>query len=212
LLPVASVALPATLARMSQTSPHVLLIAGSMSRKSSTRDLLKLIGSRLEAGGATADLLDLAEEELPHFNPDSTYTAPHYAPLKARVERADVLLIGTPDYHGTMSSATKNFLDHFWQEYAGKLFATVVASHDKGLTVADHVRTVARQCYAWALPYAVTFVEKADLKDGQIVSDALQQRVGMLVRDVRVYGELLARQRRADLAGSEPGFMARLRK
>lgn len=203
---------PATLARMSQKPPHVLLIAGSMSRMSSTRDLLKLIGGRLEAGGATVDLLDLAEEPLPHFNPDSTYTAPHYAPLQARVERADVLLIGTPDYHGSMSSAAKNFLDHFWHEYAGKLFATVVASYDKGLTVADHVRTVARQCYAWALPYAVTFAEKSDMKDGQITSDALKERVEMLVRDVRVYGELLARQRRTDLAGSEPGFMARLRK
>jgi NAD(P)H-dependent FMN reductase len=194
------------------SQPHVLLVSGSTSRRSATRDLLREIASRLKAAGATVDLLDLAEEHLPHFNPDSTYTAPHYAELKARVERADVLLIGTPDYHGTMSSAAKNFLDHFWHEYAGKLFATVVASYDKGLTVADHIRTVARQCYAWALPYAVTFVEKADMKDGQIASDALKERVEMLVRDVRVYGELLAQQRRADLAGCAPGFMARVRK
>jgi FMN reductase len=199
------------LAPMSQHPPHILLIAGSTSRKSATRDLLKLIAGQLVAGGATADLLDLSEEVLPHFNPDSSYTAPHYAPLRARVERADVLLIGTPDYHGTMSSAAKNFLDHFWKEYAGKLFATVVSSHDKGLTVADHVRTVARQCYAWALPYAVTFVEQADMKDGQITSELLQERVGMLVRDLRVYGALLARQRHADLAGAEPCFLARLR-
>jgi hypothetical protein len=34
----------------------------------------------------------------------------------------------------------------------------------------------------------------------------------MLIRDARVYGELLARQRRADLHGSEPGFLARHRK
>jgi hypothetical protein len=34
----------------------------------------------------------------------------------------------------------------------------------------------------------------------------------MFVRDVRVYGTLLARQRRADLSGSEPGFMAKHRK
>jgi hypothetical protein len=34
----------------------------------------------------------------------------------------------------------------------------------------------------------------------------------MLTRDVRVYGELLATQRRHDLAGIEPGFLARLRK
>ena len=33
-----------------------------------------------------------------------------------------------------------------------------------------------------------------------------------MVRDLRVYGRLLADQRHADLAGSEPGFLAKLRK
>jgi FMN reductase len=194
------------------SQPHILLLSGSASRKSATGDLLRHVGGRLEAGGATVDLIDLAEEPLPLFNPDTTYTAPHYAPLKVRVERADVFLVGTPDYHGTMSSATKNFLDHFWKEYTGKLFATVVASYDKGLTVADHIRTVARQCYAWSLPYTVTFVEQADMKEGRIVNDALRDRIEMLVRDLRVYGALLATQRRADVAGTEPGFLAQMRK
>ena len=45
-----------------------------------------------------------------------------------------------------------------------------------------------------------------------IVTDSLRQRIEMMVRDVRVYGGLLARQRREDLAGTEPGFMARWRK
>jgi hypothetical protein len=34
----------------------------------------------------------------------------------------------------------------------------------------------------------------------------------MMIRDMRVYGGLLASQRRADLAGTEPGFLERLRK
>ena len=71
---------------------------------------------------------------------------------------------------------------------------------------------MARQCYAWALPYGVTFVEKTDMKDGEIISEALAARVEMLVHDVRVYGQLLTNQRHADLAGTEPGFLARLRK
>jgi FMN reductase len=111
-----------------------------------------------------------------------------------------------------MSGAMKNVLDHFWQEYAGKLFATVVASFEKGLTVTDQLRTVARQCYAWSMPYGVSFADKADVKDGQIVSDAFRQRVEMFVRDIRVYGELIARQRQTDLAGSDPGFLAKHRK
>ena len=128
------------------------------------------------------------------------------------MERANVYLLGTPDYHGGISGAMKNFLDHFWREFAGKLFATVVASHEKGLTVTDQLRTVARQCYAWTLPYGVAFADEEDVRDGQIVSDGLKKRIEMFVRDVRVYGVLLARQRRVDLGGAEPGFMAKHRK
>jgi FMN reductase len=137
---------------------------------------------------------------------------PGYAELQARVHWADAIILGSPDYHGSISGAIKNFLDHFWREFTGKLFATIIASHEKGLTATDQLRTVARQCYAWTLPYGVSLLEDADVKDGQIVSEALQQRLEMLIRDLRVYGELLARQRRADLASAEPGFLARHRK
>ena len=106
----------------------------------------------------------------------------------------------------------KNFLDHFWREFAGKLFVTIVASHEKGLTVTDQLRTVARQCYAWTLPYGVSFADKADVKDGQIVNDQFQKRLDMMIRDARIYGLTFAQQRRADLAGNDPGFLARLRK
>ena len=197
---------------MSNAPVHVLAVGSSLGKNSATRDLVRLIAGRLESAGALVDLIDLLAEPLPVFNPDAAYSAPDYSKWRGRVERADVLILGTPDYHGGMSGALKNFLDHFWQEYAGKLFVSVVASHDKGLTVADQIRTVARQCYAWSLPYGVTFVEKADMKDGQIISDALAARVEMLVRDVKVYGAVLAKQRHTDLAGSEPGFLARLRK
>jgi len=128
------------------------------------------------------------------------------------VDRADVYVLGTPDYHGSISSTMKNFLDHFWGEFAGKLFATIVASHEKGLTVTDQLRTVARQCYAWTLPYGVACIDREDVLEGKVVSASLKQRLDMFVRDVAVYGRLLAQQRLSDLAGNEPGLMARHRK
>src|SRR5213075_494981 len=127
----------------------------------------------------------------------TAYDAPEFDALQKRVDKADVLILGTPDYHGSFSSTMKNFLDHFWHEFAGKLFATIVASHEKGLTVTDQLRTIARQCYAWTLPYGICFTEDVDVKDNQIVSNTLQKRLAMLIRDARVYGEILAQQRRA---------------
>ncbi len=197
---------------MNQNEPiGILAVSASMHRSSVTRTVIESAAEQLKQRGCRVDLLDLSAEPLPLFNPDATYESDYYQPLRQRVAGADVFILGTPDYHGTMSSALKNFLDHFWREFSGKLFASVVASHEKGLTVTDHIRTVARQCYAWSMPYAVSFVDKEDVKDGEIVSAAFRSRLEMFVRDVRVYGEILSRQRRADLAGTDPGFLARLR-
>lgn len=196
---------------MAEPSLNVLAVVGSLHRDSVTRAVIQYVGDKLKALGCAVDILDFEKEPLALYNPDVAHDLPGYAELQARVDRADVILLGTPDYHGSISGATKNFLDHFWREFAGKLFATIVASHEKGLTVTDQLRTVARQCYAWALPYGVSFTEDVDVKDNVIVSDSFKNRLEMMVRDVRVYGELLGRQRRADLAGNDPGFLARHR-
>jgi FMN reductase len=189
-----------------------MLVVGSLNQASVTRVVLLRAAEQLQAAGCGVDLLDLLKEPLPLYSPDTASDWPGFPPLQARVERAEAYLLGSPDYHGSISSAMKNFLDYFWHEFAGKLFGTLVASHEKGLTATDQLRTVIRQCYAWSLPYGVSFIEDADVRDGQIVSPQLSRRLEMLVRDVRVYGRLLADQRRSDLTGTEPGFLARLRK
>src|ERR1044071_1754637 len=189
---------------MAEPPLNILAVVGSLQRDSVTRAVIGHVAARLRSEGCAVDVLDFKKEPLALYNPDTAHELPGYAELKKRVERADVVILGSPDYHGSVSGAMKNFLDHFWHEFAGKLFATIVASHEKGLTVTDQLRTVARQCYAWTLPYGVAFAGNADVKDGKIASDQLQKRLDMFVRDVRVYGTLLARQRRTDLAGSEP--------
>lgn len=197
---------------MTETPLNILTVVGSLHSGSVTRVVISYIADELGAAGCNVDLLDLGVEPLALYNPDTAYDAPGFESLKARVDRADVLVLGTPDYHGCISSTLKNFLDHFWHEFAGKLFATVVASHEKGLTVTDQLRTVARQCYAWTLPYGVSFSEKGDLNNRQSVSDPLKKRLEMLIRDTRVYGHLLAEQRRTDLTCTDHCFMARHRK
>jgi FMN reductase len=197
---------------MSESPLNVLAVVGSLKRKSVTRVVITHVAAQLTARGCKVDVLDLLEHPLALYNPESAYQSEEFPSLQARVDRADVYVLGTPDYHGSISSAMKNFLDHFWHEFAGKLFAPIVASHEKGLTATDQLRTVARQCYAWSLPYAVSCIDREDVKEGEVVSGSLKQRLEMFVRDVAVYGRVLARQREADLAGSEPGLMARHRK
>ncbi|MDB6130838.1 MAG: putative NADPH-dependent reductase [Verrucomicrobiales bacterium] len=197
---------------MSDRVLKVLAVSGSRNEKSVTRIVIREIAEQLKVPGIQVDVLDFFNEPLELFNPDTAYNSPLFPALKKRVEEADVLILGTPDYHGSISSALKSFLDHFWHEFAGKLFASVVASNEKGLTVTDQIRTVARQCYAWTMPYGISFAEKEDIQSGVVSSDSLKRRVAMLVRDISVYGRVIAEQRLLDLNGNDAGFMARYRK
>jgi azobenzene reductase len=196
---------------MQETPVNVLAVVGSLKGESVTRAVITHTAQRLAACECVVDVWDLLSEPLPLFNPDTCDNLPEYAKYCARVDRADVLLLGTPDYHGSISGSMKNFLDFFWREFAGKLFATVVASHEKGLTVTDQLRTIARQCYAWTLPYGVSCMKDSDVRPDGTFTPKFSERLEMLVRDTCVYGSLLAQQRHADLAGSEAGFLARHR-
>src|SRR5437660_12127641 len=177
---------------MAEAVLNVLAVVGSLHRDSVTRIVVQHVAQELKGAGCVVDVLDFEKEPLALYNPDVAHDLPGYPELQSRVERADVVVLGTPDYHGSISGAMKNFLDHFWHEFAGKLFVTIVASHEKGLTVTDQLRTVARQCYAWTLPYGVAFTEEVAVKDGRIVSETLRKRLDMLIRDARVYGKVLA--------------------
>ncbi len=189
-----------------------MAVVGSLKKESVTRIVLQRITDHLSKSGCAVDWLDLGVEKLELFNPDTSRALPWYAALQERVNRADVFVLGTPDYHGAISAVMKNFLDHFWQEFAGKLFVPVVSSHEKGLTAIDQFRTIARQCYAWVLPYSASAAEKEDVARGTIIAKSLEGRLEMMARDARVYGALLARQRAEDLACDDCTFMARHRK
>src|SRR5690349_2049389 len=173
---------------MSDQPLQVLAVVGSLNPNSVTRAVILEVAERLRADGCSVDVLDLEKEPLPLYNPDTAYDAPGLDALRGRVDGADVYVLGTTDYHGSSSSAMKNFLDHFWREFAGKLFATIVASHEKGLTVTDQLRTVARQCYAWTLRYGVSVTEVDGVKDGVSISARLKCWREMMVWDVRAYG------------------------
>jgi NAD(P)H-dependent FMN reductase len=195
--------------------PHpplrVLAVAGSLNTDSVTRVVVYEAARQLTAWGGVVGLRALLQNPLAFYPLSVSHAPPTPPPLPARLDRADVVVLGTPDYHGCVSGALKNFLDHFWREFAGKLFATIVASHEKGLTVTDQLRTVARQCYAWTLPYGISFMGEDEVTDGKISNQKLANRLEMMTRDIIVYGRLLAAQRRADLASNELCFMERHR-
>jgi NAD(P)H-dependent FMN reductase len=192
----------------------VLGVGSSMRKRSFGTKALKIVLERMEKLDAETHLLDLRKVKMPTFNPNSSMQSGNrLKEITGEVNWADVFILTTPDYHGSMSGPMKNFLDHYWQEFAGKTFGYICASHEKALTVMDQMRTAVRQCYGWSLPYGIAVNGEEDFNEaGEIVSSLLTKRLRMLARDLIVYGELIRKQFVQDLSSKESDtFAARYR-
>jgi NAD(P)H-dependent FMN reductase len=154
---------------------------------------------------AETSIVDLREVVLPIFDPSNkSDTDQVVMEVTGKILKADGYILASPDYHGSMSGAVKNLLDYYWREFAGKTFGYIVASHEKGLTVMDQMRTAVRQCYGWSLPYGVSIHGDHDFSNsGEITNNSLELRLEMLARDIVIYSKLLRKQYLEDVTNKE---------
>ena len=171
----------------------ILGVGSSMRQRSFSTTALKMALDLAKKDGIETQLLDLRETPLPMFYSQENDTS-EIKFVKDLVKWADAFILATPDYHGSMSGSLKNFLDYFWSDFAGKLFGYICASHEKGLTVMDQMRTAVRQCYGWSMPYGVSVNGENDFEDDLIKNPQIQARLAMLSRDLTVYGKSIRNQ------------------
>jgi NAD(P)H-dependent FMN reductase len=194
---------------------NVLGVAGSMRQQSYSTRTLKIVLEEANKYASEPYMLELRKINLPLYDPSEiTSDEPSSNNNNNRnnvLERittalrwADAFVLASPDYHGSMSGGMKNFLDYFWEDFAGKTFGYIVASHEKGLTVADQMRTAVRQCYGWSMPYNISINGEKDFDSkGNLVNSALAKRIKMLARDLVTYGTLIRGQFLQDVANKE---------
>ena len=202
-------------AKMQSTRVNVLGIGGSMRKGSFSTHALKLVLEEAKRYGSDSRVLELREVRLPIYDPSGSVSEESYREINGNRENvldtvtkainwADAFVLATPDYHGSMSGAMKNFLDYFWEEFAGKTFGYIIASHEKGLTVADQMRTSVRQCYGWSMPYNISINGANDFNSaGNPINSILANRIKMLARDLVTYGTLIRRQFLQDVMNKE---------
>jgi FMN reductase len=192
-----------------QRTINVLGVAGSMRQDSYSTLGLRMVLEEAKKYYSESYLLELRDINLPLYDPSGpSSNDPSFNNSNNVLEKitttlkwADALVLASPDYHGSMSGTLKNFLDYFWEDFAGKTFGYIIASHEKGLTVADQMRTAVRQCYGWSMPYNISINGEKDFDSkGNLVNSALVKRIKMLARDLVTYGALIRRQFLQDVA------------
>ncbi len=184
----------------------LLGVSGSMRANSySLKALEFVLYNAKTTHNSDIEIFDLRKNKLPIYEPNldlnsiSAVEKENIDKSKHLVEWADAIILASPDYHGSISGVLKNFLDYFWKEFTGKTFGYICASHEKGLTVMDQMRTTVRQCYGWSMPYGISTSSNDFDKEGRIVNQKTILRLEMLSRDIVYYGKIIRNQFLADV-------------
>jgi NAD(P)H-dependent FMN reductase len=142
--------------------------------------------------GVETDLIDLRDFELPVFDADDR-SAGDADELARRVQAADSVILGTPVYHGSYSSALKNALDYcgfdeFDETTVGLL---CVAGGAFPTTTLDHLRSVARAVNAWVVPHQVAIPRAREaFANGELLDEDVADRVDTLGRRMVEYATI----------------------
>lgn len=139
-----------------QSTPTVVALCGSLRDGSYTRIALRhALAAAADAGGDVR-LVDLREMDLPLFDPNYDEQGDS-AELKRIVREADAVLLGTPVYHGSYSSALKSALDYLGFDEFEDTTVGLLATAGGGTysSTLDHMRVVARGVHAWVIPHQV---------------------------------------------------------
>jgi NAD(P)H-dependent FMN reductase len=161
---------------------QVVGVAGSLRDGSHTRAAIRIALEGAESVGAATELLDPREYELPMYDPDIDGQGDGDA-LRATLQAADAVLLGTPMYHGSYSNVTKNVLDYAgFDEFEGTTVGLLgVSGGSFPITALDHLRSVCRSLNAWVLPHQAAVPSAHDAFDGEtLTNDRTQERVRLL--------------------------------
>ncbi len=144
---------------MSAMTPICILgICGSLRTVSYTRQALVIALAAAQRQGAETKLCSSAEITLPLCDGRDEDLDPHVLHLRAQVQHADVLLIGSPEYCGTFSAALKNVIEWLSPNLLmGKVIGVLAVA--EGASAQGALSGLQQICLlqgAWVLPFGVT--------------------------------------------------------
>lgn len=172
-----------------------ILLNGSPRPHSRTGALLEHLAELLQAKGYETEVVDLLKLDLP-FNDPLYHSNPEEHPnqkvrdFAQKVKEAEVVVLGTPLYHGSFSGLLKSALDHLIDEaFARK--AVGVVSQAAGIRVAtqgaQQLSVVARTMYG-RVSHRLIGTTKADYTEqGEgfvLSSDEMLQRSEVFIHDL----------------------------
>lgn len=190
-------------------APKILVVCGSSREDGYLEQLVALATVAARLAGAEVRELSLCTVQLPVmiWGDAEQGSNPDVVRVRELASWADGFVIGTPEYHGNMSGALKNWFDFLHAELAGK-FAGVVATTGGG--TGDMSITAVKTCFQWCHGFVLPFHAAANpsaFEGEQLTDTRVIDRVERVGHDVVRYTPVIAAafERAQAVAGSAAG-------
>lgn len=179
------------------------LLLGSTRRDRQSVKVAKFVLERLQQReGVETEFIDLAELDFPimeerlRFRDDPPAGMPEYA---AKIDRADALVIVTPEYNNGYPGVLKNTLDYLLPEYARKPIGivTVSAGGFGGINCLAQLRLVALGMGALPIPASlpISAVHNSFNDDGTTNEPAYEKRAETFLNEVLWFAAAISTQK-----------------
>ena len=185
---------------MPQCQKHpisIVALCGSLREGSSTHAALRIALAGAEEVGARVELLELGAYQLVFQGSvanEADYPAGVFA-LREKVKRADGILLGSPEYHGSFSGVLKSALDLMgFDEFEDKVIGLIGVSGGRmgAANALAMLRIVGTALRAWVVPNDVSIPRSSEAFDenGHLHDAELAARLKSVGRDVAQFAAM----------------------
>lgn len=178
------------------------LIVGSVRRDRQGIKVARWMEEKLKSRGHTIFFIDPVELDLPLLDrmyKEMSNPSDKMKNLRQKIVDAEGYLAITPEYNHSTSSAMKNILDYFLEEYFFKPSAIVSYSVGSfgGVNAAQHLRQIFAELGAPSIPssFPIPSVHKAFDESGKLTDEAYEKRVKRFLDEFEWYIEAFKNQR-----------------
>lgn len=171
-------------------------ICGSLQPKSTTKMAVSIALKGASEYDVSTRLVELRDYELDFYGKaDSEVNSPDVTRLRREIKESHGIIIGSPEYHGSLSGALKNMFDLMSiEEFEGKIVALVgvAGGHIGAINTLNTMRTIGRNMHCWVLPQDVSVAQSARTfnEDGTLNDPDIEQRLLDIGRQVVKFASL----------------------
>ena len=177
---------------------NILTICGSIRTDSTTAIALAVASESASGAGANVRTLQLGTLDLPFCdgrNDERSYGGDTTQFIDA-VEWADGLLIGSPNYHGSLTGVLKNALDLLGPDaIRDKLVGLIATARGEAgaMNTLNHTRHICRWMNGWVIPAEVSMPRAQDAfaADGTVRDVELAVQLRALGTELVRYAQLI---------------------